>query len=98
MDTVGWTQGRCGVVKFVIVYGYTAKGIEECSIQMMRGKFSKLVTESCRWLQQREPQISIEDFCLFLVTMRFSCDSKDGDDTVATNIDEGQYSVLINAK
>ena len=55
---------------------------------MMSGKCSKLATETCRRLQQRE--ISIEDFCLFLVTMCFSCYYKDGDDMVATNTESAK--------
>ena len=51
------------------------KAIGQCSLQKINGKFSKLVTESCRRIQRRN--ISVKDFQLFIVTMCSSYDSRD---------------------
>ena len=62
--------------------------IEQCSIQKIKVKFAKLVTESCRRLQRRK--ISVKDFQLFLVTMCSSSNSRDGNDTAATQVESAK--------
>ena len=58
--------------------------IGKYSIQNIKVKFSKLVTESCKRLQRRE--ISVEEFKLFLVTMCSSCNSADRNDMATANV------------
>ena len=60
--------------------------VEQCSIQKMKGKFSKLVAESCRRIQRSK--INIKYFQLFIVAM-CSCDPK-GDDVVATKVESAK--------
>ena len=56
--------------------------VAQCNIRKIQGKFSILVTKSCRKLQSRG--INVKDIQTFLVTMYSSPNSKDGSDTVTT--------------
>ena len=55
---------------------------------MIQGKFSTLVIKSCRKLQSRV--INVEDIQTFLVTMYSSPNSKDGNDTVTTVLEDAK--------
>ena len=55
------------------------------NIQMIKGKFSILVTKSRRKLQSRK--INVDDVQMFLITLYSSPDSKDGSDTVTTVVE-----------
>ena len=59
-----------------------AIAIAQCNIQMIKGKFSSLVTKSCTRLQSRA--INIKHVQTFLVTMYSSPKSSDGSDMVTT--------------
>ena len=58
------------------------------NVQMIKGKFSILVTKSRKKLQSKE--IDIDDVQMFLVTMYSSPDSKDGSDTVTTVVESAR--------
>lgn len=58
------------------------------SIQKIRGKYSTLVTKSCKRLQTR--RIDVEALRTFLVTMCSSPSSRDGSDTVTTVIESAK--------
>ena len=55
---------------------------------MIKGKFSILVTKSCKKLQNRK--IDVDDVQTFLVTMYSSPDSEDGSDTVTTVVESAR--------
>ena len=55
---------------------------------MIKGKFSKLVTKSCRSLRIR--QIDVEDVQTFLITMYSSPNSRDGSDMVITVLESAR--------
>ena len=55
---------------------------------MIKGKFSTLVTKSCKKLQNRK--IDVDDVQMFLVTMYSSPDSKDGSDMVAAVVESAR--------
>ena len=57
---------------------------------MIEGKFSTLVTKSCRRLQSRKIKIKIKDVQMFLVTMYSSRNSRDGSDTVTTVVESAK--------
>ena len=50
---------------------------------MIEGKFSTLVTKSCRRLQSRKIKIKIKDVQMFLITMYSSHNSRDGSTIIA---------------
>ena len=62
--------------------------VAQRNIQMIKGKFSFLVTKSRRKLQYRK--IDVDDVQTFLVTMYSSPDSKDGSDTVTTVVESAK--------
>ena len=62
--------------------------IGQCSVHKINGKFSKLVTESCKMLQKKD--ITVKDFQLFVVTMCSSHSSKDGSDMDATKVENAK--------
>ena len=62
----------------------------KCNIQMIEGKFSTLVTKSCRRLQSRKIKIKIKDVQMFLVTMYSSPKSRDGSTIVATVVESAK--------
>ena len=55
------------------------------NVQMIKGKFSILVTKSRRKLQSRK--INVDDVQMFLITLYSSPDSKDGSDTVTAVVE-----------
>ena len=63
----------------------SAIAVAQRNIQMIKGKFSLLVTKSRKKLQNRK--IDVDDVQTFLVTMYSSPDSKDGSDTVTTVVE-----------
>ena len=63
----------------------SAVAVAQRNIQMIKGKFSLLVTKSRKKLQNRK--IDVDDVQTFLVTMYSSPDSKDGSDTVTTVVE-----------
>ena len=64
--------------------------IAKRNIQMIEGKFSTLVTKSCRRLQSRKIKIKIKDIQMFLITMYSSPNSKDGSTTVTTVVESAK--------
>ena len=66
----------------------SAVAVAQRNIQMIKGKFSILVTKSRRKLQNRK--IDVDDVQVFLVTMYSSPDSKDGSDTVTTVVESAR--------
>ena len=62
--------------------------IAQRNIRKIHGKFSTLVTKSCRKLQIKG--INVEDVQTFLVTMYSSPGSKDGSDTVTTVVESAR--------
>ena len=62
--------------------------VAQRNIQMIKGKFSILVTKSRRKLQYRK--IKVDDVQTFLVTMYSTPDSKDGIDTVTTVVESAR--------
>ena len=58
------------------------------NVQMIKGKFSLLVTKSHKKLQVRK--VDVDDVQMFLVTMYSSPDSKDGSDTVTTVVESAR--------
>ena len=65
----------------------SAIAIAQRNIQMIEGKFSKLVMKSCRRLQSRKIKIKIKDVQTFLITMYSSHNSRDGSTIVATVVE-----------
>ena len=66
----------------------SAVAVAQRNIQMIKGKFSLLVTKSRKKLQNRK--IDVDDVQMFLVTMYSSPDSKDGSDTVTTVVESAR--------
>ena len=62
--------------------------VAQRNIQMIKGKFSILVTKSREKLQNRK--IGVDDVQTFLVTMYSSPDTKDGNDTVTTVVESAR--------
>jgi len=62
--------------------------VAQRNMQMIKGKFSLLVTKSRRKLQNRK--IDIDDVQTFLVTMYSSPDSRDGSDTVTAVVESAR--------
>ena len=58
------------------------------NIQMIKGKFSTLVTKSRRKLQSRK--IDVDDVQMFLITLYSSPESEDGSDTVTTVVESAR--------
>ena len=67
-----------------------AVAIAQRNIQKIQGKFSALVTKSCRRLQSRKIKIKVKDIQTFLVTMYSSPKSRDGSDTVTTVVESAR--------
>ena len=57
---------------------------------MIEGKFSTLVTKSCRRLQSRKIKIKVKDVQMFLITMYSSPSSKDGSTMVTTVVESAK--------
>ena len=68
----------------------SAIAIAQRNIRMIEGKFSTLVTKSCRRLQSRKIKIKIKDIQTFLVTMYSSHNSRDGNTIVATVVESAR--------
>ena len=66
----------------------SAVAVAQRNIQMIKGKFSILVTKSHKKLQSRE--IDVDEVQMFLVTMYSSPDSKDGSATVTTVVESAK--------
>ena len=66
----------------------STEAVEECNTQMMKGKFSKLVTKSRKSLQNRE--IDVEEVQTFLIIMYSSPNSRDGSDMVITVVESAE--------
>ena len=66
----------------------SAVAVAQRNIQMIKGKFSLLVTKSRKKLQDRK--IDVDDVQTFLITMYSSPDSKDGSDTVTTVVESAR--------
>ena len=62
--------------------------IAQRSVQKIKGKFSMLVTKSCRKLQSRK--VDIDDVQTFLVTLYSSPNSKDGSDIVTVVVESAR--------
>ena len=58
------------------------------NVQMIKGKFSMLVTKSHKKLQSRK--VDVDDVQMFLVTLYSSPDSKDGSDTVTAVVESAR--------
>ena len=68
----------------------SAVAIAKRNIQMIQGKFSILVTKSCRRLQSRKIKIKIKDVQTFLVTMYSSYNSRDESTIIATVVESAR--------